>query len=129
MIQRRDEARPDGGVAAGARQGVEPTPFTLGAPMRAARTRLPRVTLEKIAEYFGISSQAVWQWEHEGAAPDLEKIPKLARILKVPIEWLLDRGESPPPPPELSLLARLQALSDEDRSLIEVLVERLERPS
>jgi transcriptional regulator with XRE-family HTH domain len=103
--------------------------MTLGGRIRAARTRLPRVTLEKIAEYFGISAQAVSQWEHDGAAPDLEKIPKLARILKVPIEWLLDGGESPPPPAELSLLARLQALSDEDRALIEALVERLERPS
>lgn len=43
-----------------------------------------------VADYFGISSQAVSQWEADRTRPDSHRLAKLARLFDVRLEWLLD---------------------------------------
>jgi transcriptional regulator with XRE-family HTH domain/SOS-response transcriptional repressor LexA len=61
-----------------------------------------------IADAFGISTKAVSQWERDEttvkrkpARPDIDKLPKLARILGVSLTWLMtgEEDERPTHPP------------------------------
>jgi SOS-response transcriptional repressor LexA len=45
-----------------------------------------------VAECFGISSQAVSQWEAGRTRPDSLKLAKLTRLFHVRLEWLLDES-------------------------------------
>ncbi len=55
-----------------------------------------------VAEHFGISSQAISQWEAERTRPDSQRLARLARLFHIRLEWLLDESgpmvseESPP---------------------------------
>jgi transcriptional regulator with XRE-family HTH domain len=57
-----------------------------------------------IATHFNISPKAVSQWERDAASdakrkparPDIEKLPALAKLLRVTLDWLLG-SESPAP--------------------------------
>jgi SOS-response transcriptional repressor LexA len=43
-----------------------------------------------VAEHFGISSQAVSQWEADRTRPDSHRLARLARLFDIQLEWLLD---------------------------------------
>lgn len=45
-----------------------------------------------VAEAFGITSQAVSQWEASRTRPDSQRLTNLARLFDVRLEWLLDES-------------------------------------
>lgn len=73
--------------------------MTLGKRIRRARKRL-NLTQEDIATKFGISYQAVSQWERDERLPELDKLPELRKILKVNYYWLLEGANNAPPDAE-----------------------------
>ncbi len=66
---------------------------TLGSRISEYR-RKKGITQDQLAEYFGVSSQAVSKWENDLSCPDITLIPQLADYFNVTIDELL-RGESP----------------------------------
>lgn len=67
------------------------SPMSLGKMIRNARNALrPPMTQEALADIFGISKQAVLQWEKDRSRPDQDKIGKLAKVLNIPAANLLD---------------------------------------
>ena len=63
---------------------------------------------EVLAEQLGVSRQAVSKWETGEATPEVSKLPLLAQIFHVSLDWLLSEAEpepdrqpgcTPPPPP------------------------------
>lgn len=98
--------------------------MTLGNRIKAARERLkPKVTQAAVAKAFRVTVQAVSGWERDEHVPELDKIAKLARILKVPASWLLD-GRGAPPAPE-ALESVMEQLDPEQRALIEAMAQTL----
>lgn len=47
------------------------------------------ITQEKLAEYLGVSAQAISRWESETCYPDLEMLPGIASYFSVSIDNLL----------------------------------------
>jgi len=62
---------------------------SLGDRIRAARESA-RLSQQAIADHFGVSAQAVSQWETGSTRPGTARIATLARLLGVHLEWLLD---------------------------------------
>ena len=62
--------------------------MTIGQNIKRLR-RLSDITQEQLAEYLGISSRAISQWECEKTAPDISMLPLLADIFKVSTDELL----------------------------------------
>lgn len=61
---------------------------TLG--MRIAELRKKKgITQDQLAEYVGISSQAVSKWENDLSCPDISFIPQLADFFSITIDELL----------------------------------------
>lgn len=77
------------------------------------------MTQAALGEYFGISDKAVSGWERDEDRPDIDKLAKLSRILKVPAIWLLD-GKAPPPAP-IALESVADQLDEHDRALLEAM--------
>jgi transcriptional regulator with XRE-family HTH domain len=48
------------------------------------------ITQEQLAEYLGITSRAVSQWECDRTAPDISQLPALANIFEVSADVLLE---------------------------------------
>ena len=67
--------------------------MTLGQRITHAREHA-RIKQKDVAEHFGISSQAVSQWEADRTRPDSQRLARLARLLEVRLEWLLDETGS-----------------------------------
>ena len=90
--------------------------MTIGNRIRAARVKA-KLKQREVAKACGVSTQAVSQWEKGEDRPDIDRLPRLWKVLKVPPDWLLD-GHGPPPDPDalsqlwdrLNPLARRQAL-------------------
>ena len=100
--------------------------MTLGQRIQAARKRLnPVPTQQKIGDAFGITDKAVSAWERDETVPDADKFPKLARILRVPTNWLIEGKGSPPSP--TSLEARVDQLSPNERALLEFALDMIEK--
>ncbi len=98
--------------------------MTLGKRIKAARERLtPRPTQADIAEQFGVTDKAVSGWERDSSVPELDKIAKLARILKVPTSWLLD-GKGAPPAPD-ALESVVDRLDPAGRELLEAMAQTI----
>jgi transcriptional regulator with XRE-family HTH domain len=98
--------------------------MTLGNRIKAARERLePKPTQREIAEKFDITDKAVSGWERDDSVPELDKMPKLARELRVPLEWLLDGIGDPPAPDDLQV--RIEALSPADRVMLGLMIDAL----
>lgn len=95
----------------------------------AARVRLtPKMSKVALAAKMGVTKQAVQAWEdpgEKGRRPDSNKLPKLARVLKVPIAWLLE-GDGAPPPPDV-LEAAIESLSASQRALVSAIVQTMLR--
>ena len=60
----------------------------ISAAIRAFR-REQRMSQTVFGEYFGVTAQAVSKWERELSCPDIGSIPKLAEILGVSVEELM----------------------------------------
>lgn len=87
---------------------------------RIKRARVARgLTLEQVGEHFGISKQAVRDWEtKKDGQPSADKLAKLREILKVTFVWLLEGGDTAPPSPddpEVLLEARMVNLFRKER--------------
>lgn len=64
-------------------------PTTLGQRLTRAREHA-HIKQKDVAEHFGISSQAISQWEADRTRPDSQRLVRLARLFEVRLEWLLD---------------------------------------
>lgn len=64
----------------------------------ASNRKLKGLSQEKVAEYVGVSRQAVTKWEHGMSNPNSENLIKLSELLQVDVEVLLGRkgGEEKP---------------------------------
>ncbi len=65
---------------------------TLGARIAAMRKR-KAMTQEDLAEKMGVSSQAVSKWENDVSCPDIQSLPRLARLLDTTVDELLTGKE------------------------------------
>lgn len=63
--------------------------MTIGEKIGALR-RKRNLSQEQLAEVLGVSRQAVSKWESEQAVPELGKLPKLAALFDVSIDYLVD---------------------------------------
>ena len=61
---------------------------TLGMRIALLRKQKP-MTQEELAEKMGVSSQAVSKWENDLSCPDIQSLPRLARLLGVTVDELL----------------------------------------
>ena len=62
--------------------------MSIGSTIKKLR-REREMTQEQLAEYLGITANAVSQWECDRTAPDISQLPMLARILQVTTDRLL----------------------------------------
>lgn len=100
--------------------------MTIGKRIKAARDRLrPKPTQAQLGAKFGISDKAVSSWERNQTVPDLDKIAELARLLKVPCNWLLE-GRGEPPAPD-SLEVQIEQLSPSERALASAIIETIRK--
>lgn len=86
---------------------------TLGMRIAALRKR-KAMTQEDLAEKMGVSSQAVSKWENDISCPDIQSLPKLARILGTTVDELLS-GKS----------EEVQLLSPSERKSLDELTLRV----
>lgn len=66
--------------------------MSIGTTIKRLR-RERSITQEQLAEYLGISTGAVSQWECDRTAPDITQLPLLANIFDVSADELLEIGE------------------------------------
>lgn len=69
----------------------------------------------------GVTDKAVSAWERDAAVPELKKLAKLSKILKVPALWLLE-GTGDPPPPD-SLEVQIDSLQPSERAVVRNVIE------
>lgn len=75
--------------------GYLPDMENLGSRIRAAR-RAAGLTQQQVADHFDIKRVNVTQWEGDTTKPDGYRIPELAKILGVSVEWLRDGAGNGP---------------------------------
>ncbi|MBQ8399047.1 MAG: helix-turn-helix transcriptional regulator [Clostridia bacterium] len=63
--------------------------MSIGSTIKRLR-REKDITQEQLAEYLGITSRAVSQWECDRTAPDISQLPVLVRIFNVSADELLE---------------------------------------
>ncbi|MBQ8641145.1 MAG: helix-turn-helix transcriptional regulator [Clostridia bacterium] len=66
--------------------------MTIGKTLKKLRLR-NSLTQKQVAEYLGITYQAVSGWEHDKALPDIVYLVPLARLYGITVDVLL-RGEA-----------------------------------
>ena len=54
------------------------------------------LTQEELASHMGVSPQAVSKWENDQTCPDISALPRLARLLGVTVDELLEGKEETP---------------------------------
>lgn len=70
--------------------------------LSAARKRA-RLTQAAVAQEFGVTPQAISQWERGEAIPENDKLLPLAKLYSVEAAWLLGEGAPDLPPVDLDL--------------------------
>ncbi len=65
--------------------------MSLGNKLAEARKR-QNLTQEQLAERLGVTRQAVSRWESDAAYPETDKIIRMAQILEVSCDYLLQDG-------------------------------------
>ena len=68
---------------------------TIGKRIAANRKRL-KLTQDQLAEKLGVTAQAVSKWENDQSCPDIATLPKLAEIFGVTTDALLGRETQKP---------------------------------
>jgi transcriptional regulator with XRE-family HTH domain len=102
--------------------GLYNAEMTLGNRIKAARERLrPKPTQAEIGAHFGVTDKAVSGWERDEAIPELDKIAKLSRLLRIPVIWLLEGTDDPPPPD--SLEKDIEQLQPHERAVVRTMVD------
>lgn len=85
--------------------------MSFGNKLAEAR-RAKNLTQEQLAEQLEVTRQAVSRWESDAAYPETDKIVRMARILEVSCDYLLQDGVdekgSPVKPPVTRLLKQAQ---------------------
>ena len=85
--------------------------MSLGNKLAEAR-RAKNLTQEQLAEKLDVTRQAVSRWESDAAYPETDKIVRMARILEVSCDYLLQDGVdekgAPVKPPVTRLLRQAQ---------------------
>ena len=80
--------------------------MSLGNKLAEAR-RARNLTQEQLAEQLGVTRQAVSRWESDAAYPETDKIVRMARILEVSCDYLLQDGVDEKGKPAASPVTRL----------------------
>lgn len=70
------------------------TQETMGARIAKLRKQ-QNLTQDALAEKLGVSPQAVSKWENDVSCPDIQLLPRLARLLHVTADVLLSGEEEP----------------------------------
>lgn len=81
--------------------------MTLGERIKQQRQRCG-MSQEKVAELVGVSRQAVAKWESGQSAPNTENLFKLADILGMKVDLLLDSGEQQSPAEQIYYLYKME---------------------
>lgn len=84
----------------------------IGENIRRLRSQ-SGITQEKLAEYLGVSAQAVSRWESEACYPDLEMLPGIASYFGVSIDSLL--GYDASEQEQLRILMHISELASSGR--------------
>ena len=98
--------------------------MTLGKRIRKARKRLD-MTQDELGQVFGISGQAVSQWERDQERPDPEKYPQLRKTLRVTYSWLLEGGGEPPSPDDPAVA--LESLPEAQQEVVAAVIQTLQQ--
>ena len=69
--------------------------MTIGKRIAALRKE-KGLTQEELATHMGVSPQAVSKWENDQTCPDISALPRLARLLGVTVDELLEGKEETP---------------------------------
>ena len=69
--------------------------MTIGKRIAALRKE-KGLTQEELASHMGVSPQAVSKWENDQTCPDISALPKLARLLGVSVDELLEGKQELP---------------------------------
>ena len=69
--------------------------MTIGKRIAALRKE-KNLTQEELAGHMGVSAQAVSKWENDQTCPDISALPKLARLLGVTVDELLEGKQELP---------------------------------
>ena len=80
--------------------------MSLGSKLAEAR-RAKNLTQEQLAEQLEVTRQAVSRWESDAAYPETDKIVRMARILEVSCDYLLQDGVDEKGSPVKSPVTRL----------------------
>lgn len=80
--------------------------MSLGNKLAAAR-RAKNLTQEQLAEQLDVTRQAVSRWESDAAYPETDKIVRMAQILEVSCDYLLQDGVDEKGAPAKSPVTRL----------------------
>ncbi len=80
--------------------------MSLGNKLAEARKK-QNLTQEQLAEQLGVTRQAVSRWESDAAYPETDKIVRMAQILEVSCDYLLQDGVDEKGKPVASPVTRL----------------------
>ncbi|MBD5117810.1 MAG: helix-turn-helix transcriptional regulator [Clostridiales bacterium] len=80
--------------------------MSLGNKLAEARKK-QNLTQEQLAERLGVTRQAVSRWESDAAYPETDKIVRMAQILEVSCDYLLQDGVDEKGKPVASPVTRL----------------------
>ena len=83
-------------------------PETLGARLERARSGRG-LTQQDVGDHFGITSQAISQWEQDRTRPSTGRLRALADLFAVSLDWLLDGAEQAERPLLLPVIDVVQA--------------------
>lgn len=98
--------------------------MSMGKRIQRARKRLG-MTQDELGQVFGITGQAVSQWEREKERPDPDKLPKLRGALKVTYSWLLEGAGDPPSPDDPAVA--LDSLTNAQQEAVAAYIQTLQR--
>ncbi len=100
----------------------------LGEKIRTERKRL-KLTLDGLAEKTGSSKSYIWELENRPVVrPSAEKISKIADVLGVTVEFLLNDGKQEPTDSDINkvFFRRVSQLDDTKRAQLEKFLKAIE---
>lgn len=78
--------------------------MTLGQRIRSLR-QARKLTLQQVADVFGITRASVAGWERGSSRPDQDKLVRLAKLLGTNVEWLLNGSSAAARRPDANIEA------------------------
>lgn len=79
--------------------------------LRAARKNA-NLSVSAFAKKLGISSTAAWNWDWENTTPTPDKLPKIAQVLGVSVDYLEGKNVPPSPPGKPSSPGKSETLDE-----------------